>query len=140
MSGDPSDVEGDGGDDPSPFSSMTEIFEREFPYFLAYGMTPDQYWYEDPTLTRAYLKKYELEQDYANTVAWLQGAYVYEAIMDLIPAMRPMGASKPTPYRSEPIKLFEDKGTKKSDEQKQQELNKARMEAWAGKINQKIQN
>ena len=43
-----------------------------------------------------------------NEELWLQGMYIYEAIIDVAPALRPMGGSSPTPYSKEPYPLTEE--------------------------------
>ena len=45
------------------------------------GMTAHEYWEEDCTLVVGYRKAYEIKQDEVNRVAWLNGLYVYNAVM-----------------------------------------------------------
>lgn len=65
-----------GGGDKRPASlfAYTEEFERSFPYYLAIGMTYEQYWEQDSTLVRAYRKAAKIQRDLRNQDAWLQGA------------------------------------------------------------------
>ncbi len=51
---------------------------------ITYGMSIKEFWEDEPDLFWAYRFSYyervETEQKNANTIAWLQGAYFYEAI------------------------------------------------------------
>ena len=51
-----------------------------FPQYLVMGMTPEQYWDEDPFLAVAYRKAYRLKRKAENEQAWLQGVYFCEAL------------------------------------------------------------
>ena len=54
------------------------------PLAIRVGMTPDQFWNDDPDLLGMYLEAYEQEQkakfEYDNSVAFLQGQYFLMAI------------------------------------------------------------
>ena len=43
-------------------------------------MTYEQFWYEDPWMVRAYAQAYLLKRKIANEEAWINGAYVYNAL------------------------------------------------------------
>lgn len=73
------------------------------------GMTYNQYWCCDCTLTRDYRKAYELKQEYDNHHAWLQGLYIYSAVNALRPGFvfygnRPPKAEK---YMEQPLPVTE---------------------------------
>lgn len=59
------------------------FIEYLFPDAIIYGMSYDEFWYEDPELFFSYrfsfLKKLEIEQQKANYQAWLYGLYNYQA-------------------------------------------------------------
>ena len=63
---------------PEPLSA-TEIFDRDCPYFLAIGMTYDQYWYDDPMLVRAFAKADQIKRERKDFDLWLQGRYFADA-------------------------------------------------------------
>ena len=87
---------------PSEFS-FSKIFDEHFPYYLAMGMSYEEYWNMDVLLVRAYRKKAEIEQQMRNQQAWLQGMYIYEALLDVAPFVKfSTKPTKPTPYRSAP--------------------------------------
>ena len=82
---------------------MTEIFERDCPYYMAIGMTYDQYWYGDVHMARAFYEADRIRQKRMNDEAWLYGAYVCRAIESTIcNAFRKKG-SQPVSYPKEPI-------------------------------------
>lgn len=93
--------------DPPSFKSYTEQFNEAFPYYLHMGMTAHQYWEEDATLVKAYRKAYELKQSQENYSAWLQGAYVYDALCAVSPVLHAFAkkGAKPIPYLKEPYNL-----------------------------------
>lgn len=47
---------------------------------LMCGMTPTQFWYEEPRLIHSYLCKHKMVLDKDNDRAWLFGLYVYKAV------------------------------------------------------------
>ena len=60
-------------------------------------MTAHQYWHEDPALCRAYRKAEELRTRRMNREAWLQGAYIYEALCRVSPVLHAFAESGTTP-------------------------------------------
>lgn len=66
-------------------------------------MTPEEYWDGDVWLVEYYRKAEELRQKRLNAQAWLQGAYVYDAIGRLSPILKPfVKKAKPQPYPARP--------------------------------------
>lgn len=129
-----SSPEGDGFQrDAVPHLSHTEQFYQQLPFYLAIGMTWDQYWNEDCTLTRYYREAYELRRKERNHDLWLQGLYFYHALCDASPLFRfSTKPQKATPYIEEPFPLTqEDMEVKKEREERQRyEKIKAKTEAW----------
>ena len=83
-----------------------EYFKQAFPYFLAIGMTAEEYWEGDPRLAQAFYKAHKLKITMTNQQLWLQGLYIYRAVDVVVGnALRKKGtpASK---YIEQPIKLF----------------------------------
>ena len=127
---------------PSSFT-YTEKFYESFPYYLAIGMTPEQYWDGDCTLPKYYRKAEELRNEKRNQELWLQGMYVYEAICDVSPILHAFAkkGTKPTPYASKPYPLT-NKQVEQEEEEKQRkvaEKGKRFMEAMAASINKKFE-
>lgn len=80
-----------------------------FPFALKIGMTPEQFWNENPDLMGAYLEAYKQKQEekmaYDNNFAFLQGQYIMLAIGQCL-----QGKPVKKIYPKEPFKL----GTKKN--------------------------
>jgi hypothetical protein len=94
-----------------------------FPYYLSIGMTPEQYWDGDCTLTKYYRKAEELRNEKRNQELWLQGMYIYEAICDVSPVLHAFAkkGTKPHPYSSRPYAISE-KQIKQEREEKERKI------------------
>lgn len=127
-----------GGNIP-PFSLT---FEEQFPYYLAIGMTYEQYWEEDCTLVKAYRKAEEIRQKKFNQESWWQGIYIYEALCNVSPIFNPYAkkGTKPLPYPNKPYDFTEDEREKTKE--KEQELIHAKglgiMTRLMGDMNKKL--
>jgi len=89
-------------DDPQSF---TELFERDCPYYLAMGMTYEQYWYGDVWMVKAIREADKLRQERQNQEAWLQGMYFYEGVsVAMYNAMRGKG-QPPKQYATQPYEF-----------------------------------
>ena len=131
-------VEGDGRS--VPFSnSYTAKFYEAFPYYLSIGMSPEQYWDGDPTLTKYYRQADELKRNRRNQELWLQGMYIYEALCDVSPVLNAFAkkGTKPNPYADHPYPLsVKDRAAeKKLQEQRDREKAKRYMESKMAKLN-----
>jgi len=104
---DAADSEGDGRNDrPSSPLRYGEKFEELCGYYLSIGMSYQDYWDGDNCMAKYYRDKYEREAERKNYFLWLQGGYVYEAILDASPVLNPFSKrDKPLPYRSEPMPI-----------------------------------
>ena len=139
-----SDNEGGGGDQrPAALFAYTEKFYEVFPYYIAIGMSYEQFWEQDCDLVKYYRKAAQIRQDLKNQEAWLQGAYIYEALIDASPVLRSFAkkGTKPIHYRDSPYELFGQKNTAKRKEvqEKHDEKAKAFMEAFMVSVNKKFQ-
>lgn len=135
----------EGSGQSAPFSnSYTNVFYDQFPYYLSIGMTPAQYWDEDPALVKYYRKADEIRNKRRNQEMWLQGLYIYDALCDVAPILHAFAkkGTKPTPYPDHPYALTK---RERKDEQKQlerREREKARryMEAKMATINKRFKS
>lgn len=129
--------------DDSPLS-YEQVFYQFLPYYLSIGMDNDDYWYKDCTLTESYRKADELRRKRRNEELWLQGLYVYEAICDVAPILQAFAkkGTRATPYSAEPYAITEKDiaEKKKRDELIKYEQKKAKITAWAARINTQIVN
>lgn len=136
---------GGGGKRSAPLFAYTDKFYEVFPYYLAIGMTYDQFWNDDCDLVLYYRKAAEIRQDLNNQQAWLAGAYIYEAFLDASPVLHAFAkkGAKPNPYRTQPYDFSEARRTPKVKRLTAQERadNKAKnyMEALMVSFNQKFQ-
>ena len=76
-------------------------------YYIALGMTYEQFWDGDATMVLAYRKAHEIKKDLDNERAWLQGMYIYEALCDVSPLfnMNSKRGTKAHPYRTSPYEF-----------------------------------
>ena len=138
-SDDSSDVSGDGRKRPP--INYTQIFNEQFPYYLSIGMSYDEFWRDDVCLAKAYREADKLKMDRMNQKLWLQGLYFYEAICDASPIFNPYAKrnTKPRPYPSEPYPLHPPSvKEQKTEEQKEMEKLRAKMDAFASRVNTKL--
>lgn len=99
---------GESSDTDTP-DSCREIFDKAFPQYLAMGMTYDEFYCKDHTLTIAYRRAFERKQKQANQDFWLMGAYVYQAITRAAPLLIPFNKNpKAEPYLDKPFPLYEE--------------------------------
>ena len=101
-----------------PLNTYTATFYEAFPYYLAIGMTPQQFWEEDCTLVRYFRKADEIKRERKNQELWLAGMYTYEAICDASPILHSFAkkGAKPLPYPTEPYALTEKQVAAKREE------------------------
>ena len=121
-----------GGSGVEPASvSYVEIFKQHLPYYLAIGVTYEQYWNEDCTLVKYYREAFEIKKRIRNQELWLQGKYFYDALIEVSPILRAFAknGSTPEPYTSEPYPLSE----KELQEKKEREA-KAKYDSIKAKM------
>ena len=100
--------------------SLAEIFTEAFPYYLAMGMTYDEFWRESPSLVRAYRKAFEIRRANKNWELWQQGVYIYQALRCAPLAVGFAKDAKPERYPDRPLPLTE-KEAKEQEEQRERE-------------------
>lgn len=115
---------------------LYQKFQELCPYFIKMGMSYEQFWLEDVTMTKYYLKAYKMklndkvEMDQWNM--WKQGVYIYEALCDVSPILHAFAknGTKPLPYRKAPYG-YEDKQRKLEEnrEPTPQEIENERLKA-----------
>lgn len=114
-------------------------FEEVCPYFISIGMTYEQFWYDDVSIAKCYLKAFELKEEREalknKWARWEQGLYIYEALCNVSPILRAFSkATKPLQYPSKPYGLEGIQKNNMKEEQKQKvELLKTQIffENWA---------
>ena len=58
---------------------LDSYYDELLPLALKCGMTPTQFWEDEPRLFYSFIKKNEMERDEMNYNAWLFGLYFYKA-------------------------------------------------------------
>lgn len=108
------------------------------------GMSCGEFWDGDVALAKFYREAYRLRLRQENQRLWLQGAYIYEAILDSAPILHPFAkkGTKATPYREQPYALFEERRTARKEltkEQKSDNRAKAMMEIFMVNFNRRFE-
>lgn len=105
--------------------SYSEIFFKQFPYYLSIGMTEEQYWDRDSTLVIYYREAEKIRNERVNQEMWLQGAYIYDAISRLSPILHAFAkkGTKAKPYVDEPYPI-----SKQAEEKAEEHKEKAKTE------------
>ena len=106
---------------------------------MAMGMTYEQFWDGDVSAHRMFAKAEKLRLSRANHLAWLQGMYVYEALIDVTPYLKAFSKGKPKPYAKEPYDIFEDEAKKRQEreEKERYEHMKEKIAIFAAEFNKK---
>ena len=57
-----------------------DVLDKLCAYYMAMGVSADEYWNGDYTMLKFYAEKHRLAVEQQNEQLWLQGVYFYEAI------------------------------------------------------------
>lgn len=116
----------------------------QYPYYLAIGMPGAEYWDGDAAFAKSWREADRLRQERENTMAWMQGMYVYDAIQRNAPILVafPKKGAKAEPYLAEPYPITkrEREAAQERQEKAKAESIKARFEAFAQRHNRKMGN
>lgn len=129
-----------GGSDNGPAPvTFTEQFYNHLPYYLAIGMTYDQFWNDDCCLVKYYRQAHELKRRERNQELWVQGAYFYEALVDVAPVLHAFAkkGAKTRPYISSPFPLTQQdvREQKKRDAKVKYDKQMAKVLSWVKQVN-----
>ena len=119
---------------------LTETFERLCPYYMAIGMTYDQFWRDDVTMPIMFRRAYKIKQEENKWNNWEGGVYTYEALLKVSPVLHAFAknGTKPLPFSEKPYgieKLKEDIETdnmikvKEKEEREKQKIENERLRA-----------
>lgn len=127
---------------PSFSHRYKDILDEACVTYLRAGMSYEDFWDGPSEMAIYYRKKLEQDKEYDNFKAWLQGMYVYEAILDLVPVLRPFSKGEPIPFRDRPISLTEAEEREKKERENRRNLEAGRkhMEALAIALNKQLKN
>lgn len=127
---------GDSLEEKVEYVSLSERFEELCPIFMNIGMSYREFWEDDPTIAKQYLKAFKIKQK--NEIRskeweiWKQGMYVYEALIDVSPILHAFSkAKKPLPYPKQPYGLedVEQDNEEKDEITKEKEVENERLKA-----------
>lgn len=112
---------------------LTEVFEKMCPYYMAIGMTYDQYWRDDVTMPIMFRKAYKIKQEEIKWQIWEEGVYTYEALCKVSPVLHAFAknGTKPLPFSSEPygIKKIREEREEKEKIKEDKKIENERMRA-----------
>ena len=94
---------------------------------MAIGMTYEQYWYDDPLMVRAFYKAEQIRQEMMDQQAWLNGAYVAQALDATVGNMFRKKGQQPSEYPKEPFSVT----MKREREEEKSRSAKEREATWA---------
>lgn len=86
------------------FLTFSELVDELCPQYMAMGVSYHEFWHGDYTQLQFYLEAHKLRTEQENYNAWLQGAYIYEALCAVSPVLHAYAKSgtKPHPYLDKP--------------------------------------
>lgn len=126
----------------SPFP-YTEIFYKQFSYYLSIGMTEEQYWDKDCLLVKYYREAEELRNEKLNQQAWLQGMYIYDALNRVAPILHAFAkkGTKAQPYveQAYPISKRSAQEAKENEEKAKAQKGIRFMEAYMVQNNKRFE-
>ena len=112
-------------------TSLTELFEKNCPIYMSYGMTYNEFWYGSAYMVSFYRESYKLKLKQQDENNWMQGMYVYEALCKVSPVLHAFSkkGTKPIPYSKEPYPLDKINPVEKTQEQIEREKENERLKA-----------
>ena len=127
-------------------TSLTELFEKQCPIYMSYGMSYDEFWHGDLYLTKFYRESYLIQVKQKDEELWMQGMYIYEALCKVSPILHAFSkkGTKPLPFSEKPY-LSNSPAVKTQEEKEQEEKNaqliaRLHFENWAREMKKKFSN
>lgn len=117
--------------DSQEYDSLEDYYNDICPYFMAIGMSYDDFWYKSPHIAKMFLKAHKIKQKQRNEEMWLQGYYVYIAVASVSPVLHAFAkkGTKPLPYLKEPLAI-----TKEEFDKQQEKARLARKNAFIARL------
>ncbi len=129
---------GGGGKDKNPPPTYTEIYHDYLPFYLYIGMPEDIFWNGDVTLAKPYREAHELKRRQASQDMWMQGLYVYDALIRVSGLFRAFEKNpKAEKYVEEPYPITqkEAEDLQRKKELEEYQAKKDRVLAWMESVN-----
>ena len=89
--------------------TYTDIFESSCGYYLAIGMTFEEYWEKEPNLVKYYREAHKYKSKMKNEQLWIEGMYFASAIA--------CNFDKKVKYPEKPFDIFPKSELEKKQEQ-----------------------
>jgi hypothetical protein len=105
-------------------------------------MTYHDYWDGDAAMVKFYRDKHKRDLDRQNFNHWMQGMYIYEALVDASPVFNPLSEKhEPFPYMKEPIPITIEAIKETEERQNQQKMKNGKdaMRAWMVEFNKRFE-
>ena len=126
--------------------SLKKTFEEVCPIYMSYGMTYDEFWYDDFYKCKYYREYHKIKVKQKDEEMWIQGMYIYEALCDVSPILHAFSkkGTKPLPYTDKPY--MKTTPSLQTEEDKKQEAENARLiaqvhfENWARAVKKQFEN
>ena len=116
---------------------LTEIFEEACPYYLAIGMSYEQFWDGSPEMVVPYRKADEIRRRRRNEELWIAGMYTADALAATVGNMFSKGTKHTYPSEPRAITLSELNERRERDRKAKEEQIKARFTARALELNKR---
>ena len=119
------------------YTSLTDLFEKQCPIYMSFGMTYDEFWYGEPYRTKFYRESYKLKVKQKDEELWIQGMYIYEALCKVSPILHAFSKKGTKPLPKTEHTYTYDAPEYKTEEEKQKEIENQRLlarlhfETWA---------
>lgn len=112
-------------------TSLTELFEKNCPIYMSYGMTYNEFWYDSAYKVKFYRESYKLKLKQQDENNWMQGMYVYEALCKVSPILHAFSkkGTKPLPYAEKPFLMDKIAPREKTQKEIEQEKENERLKA-----------
>lgn len=109
---------------------------------MAIGMSYDEFWNQDVSIARVYLKADEIRRRRQNEALWLQGLYVRDALCCSVVNMFSDKNAQKFEYPAEPYPITEQQIREREEQKRRQmvERIKAEFEAFAEGMRNKTPN
>ena len=128
------------------YISLTKTFEELCPIYMSYGMSYDEFWYEEPYRAKFYLDSHKLKVKQKDEEMWIQGMYIYESLCKVSPVLHAFSkkGTKPLPYAEKPY--LTSAPALETQKDKEKEVENARLiarihfENWARATKKQFEN
>ena len=120
--------------------SYTEYFIEACPIFMSYGMSYDEFWYDDLFKARFYLLAHKQKLKEKDEEFYELGMYIYELLLRVAPILRPFSKAEPLPYMEEPYYMRQEKEVEKELTEEQKDVEKLKAQIWLKNLVRMMKN